>query len=57
MVKDKLIVALDFHTKEDALALVDKLGATVFGISCNFKSKKIVLLRFFNSSIIYEHTL
>ena len=29
MVKDKLIVALDFHTKEDALALVDKLGDSV----------------------------
>ena len=29
MVKDKLIVALDFHTKEDALALVDRLGDSV----------------------------
>mgnify|MGYP002226576753 CR=1 FL=1 len=29
MVKDKLIVALDFHTKEDALTLVDKLGDSV----------------------------
>lgn len=29
MVKDKLIAALDFHTKEDALALVEKLGDNV----------------------------
>ena len=29
MVKEKLISALDFHTKEDALNLVDKLGDSV----------------------------
>lgn len=29
MVKDKLISALDFHTKEEALALVDELGDRV----------------------------
>lgn len=29
MVKEKLIAALDFHTKEDALALVEKLGDNV----------------------------
>ncbi len=29
MTKDKLIAALDFHTKEDALNLVDKLGDNV----------------------------
>ena len=29
MVKDKLIAALDFHTKEDALSLVEKLGDNV----------------------------
>lgn len=29
MIKDKLIAALDFHTKEDALNLVEKLGDNV----------------------------